>query len=223
MRMLSRAFTGLIRTAVSAYFLGYGGWRLYEAAALSEKPLRGVVRERAFVVDAGRLDAQQYGPKVTAYGVLQAWTTLEIRAPAAGPITEISPNVRDGLAVAKGELLFRIDPEIASRRVTDAKAALAQAEAELAEAQQSRKHLDAELTAAKAQVRRADRRRKQQLFNKKLVTASALDEIRLALSAAEQAVIAKEQAQLALSGRNQKAEAGVARAKFTLSDDGRAS
>jgi multidrug resistance efflux pump len=181
------------------------------------------VRERAFVVDAGRLDAQQYGPKVTAYGVLQAWTTLEIRAPAAGPITEISPNVRDGLAVAKGELLFRIDPEIASRRVTDAKAALAQAEAELAEAQQSRKHLDAELTAAKAQVRRADRRRKQQLFNKKLVTASALDEIRLALSAAEQAVIAKEQAQLALSGRNQKAEAGVARAKFTLSDDGRAS
>jgi multidrug efflux pump subunit AcrA (membrane-fusion protein) len=223
MRMLSRAFTGLIRTAVSAYFLGYGGWRLYEAAALSEKPLRGVVRERAFVVDAGRLDAQHYGPKVTAYGVLQAWTTLEIRAPAAGPITEISPNVRDGLAVAKGELLFRIDPEIASRRVTDAKAALAQAEAELAEAQQSRKHLDAELTAAKAQVRRADRRRKQQLFNKKLVTASALDEIRLALSAAEQAVIAKEQAQLALSGRNQKAEAGVARAKFTLSDDGRAS
>jgi membrane fusion protein (multidrug efflux system) len=223
MRMLSRAFTGLILTAVSAYFLGYGGWRLYEAAALSEKPLRGVVRERAFVVDAGRLDAQHYGPKVTAYGVLHAWTTLEIRAPAAGPITEISPNVRDGLAVAKGELLFRIDPEIASRRVTDAKAALAQAEAELAEAQQSRKHLDAELTAAKAQVRRADRRRKQQLFNKKLVTASALDEIRLALSAAEQAVIAKEQSQLALSGRNQKAEAGVARAKFTLSDDGRAS
>ncbi len=225
MRMLSRAFTGLILTAVSASFLGYGGWRLYEAAAHSEKPQRGVVRERAFVVDAGRLDAQNYGPKVTAYGVLQAWTTLEIRAPAAGPITEISPNLRDGLAVAKGELLFRIDPEIASRRVTDAKAALAQAEAELAEAQQSRKHLDAELTAAKAQaqVRRADRRRKQQLFNKKLVTASALDEIRLALSAAEQAVIAKEQAQLALSGRNQKAEAGVARAKFTLSDDGRAS
>jgi multidrug resistance efflux pump len=206
-----------------AGFLGYGGWRLYEAAALSEKPLRGVVRERAFVVDAGRLDAQNSGPKVTAYGVLQAWTTLEIRAPAAGPITEISPNVRDGLAGAKGELLFRIDPEIASRRVTDAKAALAQAEAELAEAQQSRKHLDAELTAAKAQVRRADRRRKQQLFNKKLVTASALDEIRLALSAAEQPVIAKEQSQLALSGRNQKAEAGVARAKFTLSDDGRAS
>lgn len=224
MRILARALKGLILTAVSASLLGWGGWRLHEAISLAEKPQRGNARERSFVVDAGRLEEKSFAPKVTAYGVVQAWTTLEIRAPAAGPITEISPNVRDGLTVAAGELLFRIDPEIAARRVTDAKAALAQAEAELAEAQQSRTHLDAELAAAEGQarVRRADLTRKQSLFAKNLVTASALDEIRLAVSAAEQAVIAKAQAQLALKGRIEKAEAGVSRARLTLSDAERA-
>lgn len=224
MRLLARAFTGLLLTTVSLSLIGFGGWRLYEAAVLAEKPQRGGKRERAFAVDTGILEAQRHAPKVTAYGVVQAWTSLEIRAPAAGPITEISPNVRDGLAVAKGEVLFRIDPEIASRRVTDARAGLAQAEAELLESRQIRSHLDAELAAAKGQadVRRADLARKTQLFEKNLVTASALDEIKLAVSAAEQAVIAKEQAQLALAGRIEKAEAGVERARLTLSDVERA-
>lgn len=224
MPMLARAVKGLFVSALSLTLVGYGGWRVYEAASRPDKPSRGGARERAFVVDAGTLEAQTYAPKVTAYGVVQAWTTLEIRAPAAGPVTEISANVRDGLTVAKGELLFRIDPEIAARRVTDAKAALAQADAELAEAQQTRQHLAAELEAAKGQasVRRADLARKQSLFAKKLVTASAIDEIRLALSAAEQGVIAKEQAQLALEGRIEKAQAGVARARLALSDAERA-
>lgn len=225
MRLLARALRGLMLTAVSLALVGYGGWRIYDAAASADKPKRSSIqRERAFVVDAGVLEAQTHSPKITSYGVVQAWTSLEIRAPAAGPITEISPNVRDGLAVVKGELLFRIDPEIAARRVTDAKAGLAQAEAELSEARQSRSHFQAELAAAKgqAEVRRADLGRKTQLFEKKLITASSLDEIRLAVSAAEQAVIAKEQAQLALSGRIEKAEAGVERARLVLSDAERA-
>lgn len=220
MRLLARAMKGLMLTAASLVLVGYGGWRLYEAAVLTEKPQRGGQRERTFVVDAGVLEAQTHAPTITSYGVVQAWTSLEIRAPAAGPITEISAKFHDGLAVAKGELLFRIDPEIASRRVTDANAALAQAETELTESGQSRAHYEAELAAARtqAEVRRGDLARKTQLFDKNLVTASALDEIRLAVSAAEQAVIAKEQAQLALSGRIEKAQAGVERAKLALSD-----
>lgn len=220
MRMLARALKGLTLTAVSLALVSYGGWRLYDAATSPNKPKQPGQRERAFAVDTGVLQTEKHAPTITSYGVVQAWTSLELRAPAAGPITEISPNVRDGLAVTKGELLFRIDPEIASRRVTDAKAALAQAEAELVEARQSRSHFEAELAAAKGQadVRRADLARKTKLFEKNLVTASALDEIRLALSASEQAVIAKEQAQLALSGRIEKAEAGAERAKLTLSD-----
>ncbi|MCB1504648.1 MAG: HlyD family efflux transporter periplasmic adaptor subunit [Hyphomicrobiaceae bacterium] len=220
MQVLKRALTGALVTGITLALLGAGGWRLYVAATSPDGPSRGGQRERSYVVDAGVLERQFHAPVITAYGQVQAWTSLEIRAPATGPVTEISSNVRDGRSVQEGELLFRIDPEIAGRRVTDAKAALVQAEAELAEARQSRKHSEAELEAAKAQaeVHRADLARKQTLHGKKLITSSALDEARLSVSAADQAIVAREQAQLALAGRIEKAEAGVNRARISLSD-----
>lgn len=224
MRVLARALTGIALTCITVGLIGASAWRLHDAVTSADKRKRPPARERSYAIDAGQLTATRVAPIVTAYGQVQAWKTLEIRAPAAGPVTEISENFRDGLVVEKGELLFRIDPEIAERRVIDAKAALAQAETERAEAQQSRRHMQAEVASAKAQlaVRNGDLERKTTLFQKKLLPAASLDEARLSVSAAEQGVVAKEQAMLALEGRIEKAEAGVERARLSLSDAQRA-
>ncbi|MEZ5773664.1 MAG: HlyD family efflux transporter periplasmic adaptor subunit [Hyphomicrobiaceae bacterium] len=220
MRFIGRATTGLVLALVTLGLLAAAGWRIQVATQSADKGSRHGGRERARVVEVLDLAPQSFAPVITAYGQIRAWKSLEIRAPAGGPVTEISRNFRDGLAVAKGELLLRIDPDTAKRRVVDAKAALAQAELELSEARQSRGHAQSEISSAKAQLalRQKDLERKRSMFEKKLGTASALDEARLALTAAEQAVKTSELQLVALESRIDKAEAGVERARLAEAD-----
>ncbi len=224
MRFITRALTGLGLTLATLSLLGAAGWHLYSTMSLAETRSRPPARERTFVVDAGKLTKTNIAPVINAFGQVQVWNSLEIRAPVAGPITKISPNFREGMSVGAGDLLFNIDPELAERRVTDAKAALAQAETELNEAAMTERHIESEIEAAKAEadVRMSDLERKKSLFEKKLTTSTARDDAILAVSAAQQNVVAKERELLALKGRIDKAEAGVARARLTLSDSERA-
>jgi len=224
MRFINRALSGLALTFSTLALLAAAGWHFYSTMSAAEQRRSPSARERSFAVDAATLKETRISPVVTAYGQVLAWNSLEIRAPAGGPVTEISTNFRDGMAVTAGELLFRIDPELAERRVVDSKAALAQAETELSEATQNRRHIESEIAAAKseADVRQADLVRKTRLFDKQLTTSTIRDDSVLAVSAARQNVIAKEREFLALQGRIDKAEAGVARARLTLSDAERA-
>lgn len=224
MRFFNRFLTGLALTLLTLGFLGAAVWSLYSTMSVSDTRRRPPARERLFVVDAAKLLETKISPVITAYGQVQAWESLEIRAPASGPITEISSNFREGMTVEAGELLFRIDPELAKRRVIDAKAALSQAEAEFQEAQQNQRHMGSEIDAAKAEadVRKTDLARKNRLFEKKLTTSTVINDAVLSMSAAQQNVIAKERELLALTGRIDKAIAGVERAKLTLSDAERA-
>jgi multidrug efflux pump subunit AcrA (membrane-fusion protein) len=200
--------------------IGTAGWQLYTSVTHAEKRERPPARERSYAVDVGILKAENVTPVVTAFGQIQTWNSLEIRAPAAGPISQISPNFRDGLTVKAGELLFRIDPENAERRVIDSKAALAQAKFELTEATLNRAHVAAELESAKSQtaVREQDLQRKQGLADKRLATAAVITDATLALSVSRQAERAKQTAVLAADGRIDKAKANVERAHLTLKD-----
>jgi multidrug resistance efflux pump len=220
MRFFKRAISGSLLTLATLALLATAGWRLESAVSNATSKQRPPARERSYTVDIATLSARAISPKIKAYGQVQAWRTLEIRAPASGPITELSPNFRDGLTVKADELLFRIDPELANRRVVDARAALAQAKFELAEAKLSLSHVEAELASAAAQiaVRETDLARKRTLYGKKLTTVSVVDDATLALSAARQAELAKRQSVLAAKGRIDKAEAGVERAELTLKD-----
>ncbi len=224
MRLILRATTGLILTVSTLAILAAAGLHLHASLTANETRKRPPARERAVVVDAGSLERTRISPVVEAFGQVQAWNSLEIRAPASGPVTEISPNFREGMSIAAGELLFRIDPELAERRVIDANAALEQAETEFAEAAATERHIMSERDAAQAEadVRRADLERKTSLFKRKLTTSTARDDAVLALSAAEQNVVAKERELLALKGRIDRAKAGVERARLTLSDAERA-
>lgn len=224
MRFLVRALAGLGLFLSTLALTAAAGWHLYDTITTAQSRKRPPARERLYAVDAGTLKSQSITPKISAFGKVQTWNSLEIRAPAAGPVTEISPNFRDGMSVKAGELLFRIDPELAERRVVDARAALAQAQTEQDEASATQKHLEAELQAARAEegLRRADLARQKQLYAKKLTTSTVRDDAVLAVSAAEQSVIAKEREILALKARIEKAIAGVERAVLTLSDAERA-
>lgn len=220
MRFLVRAFSGALLWSVTLALTGAAGWHLYQTLSAVQSEKRGSARERAYVVETAKLDKTTASPTIDAYGQIQAWNALEIRAPAAGPVTEISKNFREGMTVAEGELLFRVDPEIMERRVIDARAALEQAETELGEARAIQSHIESDIAAAKSEVelRRSDLQRKKQLFDRKLTTATIHNDAVLALTAAEQNVTAKQRERLALQGRISKAEAGSDRARLTLSD-----
>jgi multidrug resistance efflux pump len=220
MSYINRALSGAALTLVTIGLVGAAGWQLYASVSSSESRKRPPARERSYAVDVGTLALTSVTPKVIAYGQVQTWNSLEVRAPAAGPITEISPNFRDGLAVQAGELLFRIDPDNAERRVIDAKAALAQAKYELSEATLNRAHVDAELASARGQtaVRQRDLKRKQALGRKRLITSEVLNAAQLALSTSKQSEIAKQTAVLTAKGRIDKAHADVERAELALKD-----
>lgn len=224
MRFFTRAVSGLLIASSSLALLAAAGWQVHSAVT-AEKPGRAMpAREREFAVETAAFAARDVTPILIAYGQVHAWTTLEIRAAAAGPITEIAENFRDGRAVAKDELLFRIDPETAQRRVTDAEAALVQARSELAEAEAALVYLHADENAAKTQleVRKADLGRKQQLRDKQIVTAAVLDESTMAVSSAEQALAAKQQAIVAGEALKERAQKNLERAEITLKDAERA-
>jgi membrane fusion protein (multidrug efflux system) len=220
MGMAMRALSGILITIVTCGLLGLAAWNLYASITAASGKRQPPSRERTYAVDTATLETATVQPLITAYGQVHAWNTLEIRAPAQGAIFDLSPSFRDGMTVEAGELLFRIEPETLERRVVDAKAAVAQARSELAETTAALAHLKSEVATAKAQVavRRSDLERKSTLRARRLVTATVLDEVVLALSAAEQSVTAKEQALLAGESRIVLATHNVERAEISLAD-----
>ncbi len=224
MRTAMRALSGLLMTAVTLGLLGYAGWHLHTAITTASGQRQTPASERTYAVDIGTLKGESAKPLITAYGQVRAWTTLEVRAPAQGQIVDLSPKFRDGMTVQENELLFRVEPETAERRVVDAEAALAQAHSELAEAKAVLAHLKSEVSSAELQIalRKGDLERKNELRAKKLTTASAADEAALALSAAEQALTAKSQALIAGESRIELSERNVERAELALADSKKA-
>ena len=220
MNLVRRAAIGSLLTLVTAGLIGTAGWRLHTAISGATDQYRPSARERSYAVDVGTLTSTNTVPTTVAYGQVQSWNSLEIRAPAGGTITEISKNLRDGLNVGIGELLFRIDPEQATRRVIDATAGLSQAKFEQSEATLTLTHVEAELEGLKSQisVRESDLTRKKKLLARKLTTSTIVDDAVLALASARQSELSQLQAVLAAKARIDKAKAGVERAELALKD-----
>jgi hypothetical protein len=224
MRFMSRAISGLLLSVTTLALVAFGAWKIY--AALSSKPdnSRPGVQERSYTVDTGVLTPTSIKPVLTAFGQIKAWTMLDLRAASTGPVTTLAPNFRDGRLVEKDEVLFTIDPEVAERRVVDARAALAQAQSTLAEAKASVAHLKSELATAEAQllVQKRDYERKKLLLSKKVSTEAVVDQSLLVMKAGEQLLIAKQNGLSAGIARVEQADAGVKRAELTLKDAQRA-
>src|SRR5262249_8993559 len=127
-------------------------------------------------------------------GQTKSNTTVELRARVDGILEKI--NFKEGQAVKKGQLLFVIDKRPFQAAVQSAKAVLAKARADLAQAQQRTDVIQAQAQLADAEAvytkALSDLARMEPLAKEKAVTAIELDAAIAAEKSAKATVDAKQ-------------------------------
>lgn len=218
MRFLMRGLLGLAFIAIMLSSVGYGIYRLSEAMQDEETALRGPATERRYSVNVGRLEVVSVQPVTTAYGQIESWRTLQIRASSDGLLVDVAQKFRDGAAVKSGDLLVRIDPADAEFGLLDAEAALADAEAQKSESEEAVIGAEQELVAARRQLdlRRQALERQKQLLEKGYSTMVQVEQEELSVAALEQASSNRLQSVITARKRIERMDLTVARAKIAV-------
>ncbi|QOL81301.1 efflux RND transporter periplasmic adaptor subunit [Pseudooceanicola spongiae] len=149
MRVISRLAVVLVLTCLAGWLALTEGLRLYQhmSAGSSAQPGSGMPRPggfRAPEVAVARTRTSTVHPLIEAYGRLASRAEVTLRVPDAGTVAKVSPDLADGAEVRAGAVLIQLDD-------TDARAALALAEADLARAELALRD-----TARQASTRAAD-------------------------------------------------------------------
>ncbi|MEP2705105.1 MAG: HlyD family efflux transporter periplasmic adaptor subunit [Roseibium sp.] len=220
MRFLMRGLVGLALMVVMIGFVGYGAYHLYGALTAEETARHRPVRERSYTVNVATLSPQSVTPITTAYGEIESWRTLQLRASSEGLLVDVASKFRDGAAVAEGELLLRIDPANAKFQFLDAEAALADAEAQKAEAEEAIVGAEQEMEAARRQLdlRKQALARQLQLRDKGYSTAVQVETEELAVASLEQALSSRLQSVITARKRIERMDLSVRRAFLALED-----
>jgi hypothetical protein len=225
MRFIGRAIIGFVILASTLAMIGFGGWRVWTAIEAQKlaKGRVGAPEERSFVVGVDRLTRREAIPIIEAYGEIASWRTLELRSSAAGHLVQIAPVFREGAAVERGALLFAIDQADPQSELDRAEIALAEAKAELAEAERAVGLAEKELAAAATQrdLRARALERQESLKSRGVGTESAVEDAALALSAAEQGLIGREQSLAQSLDRIERAKIALRRQAIAVADAGR--
>lgn len=222
MRFLTRSLIGLFLAALSLGLLAIGAVELMRAIEVANAPAAPVApaEERAFTTRVMTLNPERIAPVMTAYGEVRASRRLELRSAAAGEIVELAPEFADGTAVAKGQLLVRINPAEAAAARDLAATELRQAEVEARDAARALVLARDDLGAAEEQraLRRQALDRQKDLAGRALGTAADLESAELAMSAASQSVVSRRQAVALGEARVDKAAAAIDAARLTLAE-----
>lgn len=220
MRFLVRGLVGLALMAMMIGFAGFGAYRLYGVVTAEETVRQRPARERSYSVNVAELSPQTVTPVTTAYGAIESWRTLELRASTEGRLVDVAAKFRDGAAVAEGELLLRIDPANADFLVLDAEAAVADAGAQKAEAEEAIVGAEQELEAARRQLvlRRQALERQNQLKEKGYSTAVQVEAEELGVASLEQSLSNRLQAVITARKRIERMDLTVKRAELALKD-----
>lgn len=220
MRFLMRGLVGLALMAIMIGFAGFGAYRFYGAMSVEETARQRPARERSYTVNVAELTPQSIAPVTTAYGQIESWRTLQLRASSEGRLVDVASKFRDGAAVAEGELLLRIDPANAEFQYLDAEAALADAEAQKTEAEEAVVVAEQELVAAQRQLslRRQALERQLQLKDKGYSTAVQVEGEELAVASLEQALNNRLQSVITARKRIERMDLSVQRAQLALED-----
>jgi multidrug efflux pump subunit AcrA (membrane-fusion protein) len=222
MRFLRQGLLGLFLLSVTLGLLAYAGQTL--RLAVEERAGREARvperRERVFAVRVIRPEAGTITPTLTAFGRIESRRTLEIRAQAAGVITELAPGFVEGGTVTAGQLLARIDPADAEAALARSKTDLADARAEEREAVQAlelaRDDLAARQEQAEIQTRALARQR--DLEARGVGTLTAIEAAEYNLVQARQAVLSGRQALALAEARIDQAATAAARSELALSE-----
>ncbi|MCB1458344.1 MAG: efflux RND transporter periplasmic adaptor subunit [Nitratireductor sp.] len=158
-----------------------------------------------YTVDTVTVERADYRPVYTVYGEVVSGRSVDLRSLAAGEVIEISPSLKAGAAVSKGEALVRIDPFGYEGALREAKANLAETEARIAEMNVRIRIEESRLESSEQQLElaRRDLERIRELKGRGAATDKQLEDRELVASQRQAAVdqtrigIAAEKAKLA--------------------------
>ncbi|SET40785.1 efflux RND transporter periplasmic adaptor subunit [Oceanicella actignis] len=222
MRFVMRAAIGAALTAATLALLALAALRVGDALeARREGGARPqAAAERARVAAVLTLTPTRVRPVIRAHGRVRSGRTLELRASAAGTLAQLSPNFADGGHVAAGELVFALDPAPLQSALERARIARDEANAALAEAEDEVALAEAELASARAQadLRAAALERQRSLRERGVGSDASVEAAQLALAAARQAALGRQQALAAARARVTRAGIALARARLQVAD-----
>ena len=214
--MLRRVLIGLSTLAI--LIVGVIGMKTL--MDMREPPQRQVLDNPGPVVRVVSVQPRDVPLSVAGFGTVRAKHVWSIAPEVSGAVVELSPQVRAGLHVKRGELLFQVDPRPFRLAVERIQARLIQHEKEIAVLQQQRKnHLESlELARANLSIAEEDLWRDEELARKGTISPRERDRSQQARNEALRMVQSVDN-QLALNGpRIEQAEAAIAVARAELEE-----
>ncbi len=222
MQFLRRSLVGVFLLAVTLAIFAWAGNTVRVAVQdrLNAEPRSFPQRERVLSVNVVTVTPETIAPELVVFGQLSSATTVDVRALSSGTILEVSENFVDGGRVTEGEVLVRIDPRDAQSSLDRVAADLRDAEAEARDAERALVLAEDELAAAvdQAALRQQALTRQQDLEQRGVGTAAAIETAELALSSARQAVLSSRQAEAQAQARLDQAATRLDREKLNLED-----
>jgi RND family efflux transporter MFP subunit len=222
MRFLRQSMIGLFLAAMTLGLLVYAGQMISSAVQdrlNAEKDARPA-RERQFAVNLRKAEAETVTPVLEAFGTVAARRTLEIRAAVGGRILSLADAFEEGGAIGTGDVIAVIDPADMQSTFDRLKADLADAQAEVRDAERNLTLARDEEAAAAAQsvLRDTAYRRQVDLAARGVGTAAAVETAELAAAAARATVISRRQAVAQGEAREDQAATQLARAEIALAE-----
>jgi membrane fusion protein, multidrug efflux system len=147
--------------------------------------------------------------QLTAVGNAMPYTSVAIKSQVSGQIVQV--HFKEGQDVAKGELLFTIDPRPFEAALRQAEAALNQRRAEILQTGANLERDTAQLANARVQERRY-----RELVERELVAREQYDQFRTGLSTMESTVQADQAAVANAQASARAAQAAVDNARLQL-------
>lgn len=222
MRFLRQSMIGLFLASVTLGLLIYA-FQIVSGAIqtrLSEDRPAPPARERVFVVDLVRAEAQTETPVLNAFGEIAARRTLELRAAVGGRIIALAPTFEEGGAVSLGDVLVTIDPSDMQSQVDRLSADLADAEAEVRDAERGLElaRLDEDAARAQSLLRAQALDRQVGLADRGVGSAALVETAKLAAAAADAVVITRQLSVTQAEARVDQAATRLARSQIALAD-----
>src|SRR6056297_2675742 len=139
MQFLRHSLVGLVLLSLTLGLFAVAGATFWGAVQerMGREARERPARERVMAVNTVAIRPERIAPVMTAFGEIQSRRTLEIRSQAGGRIVMLAEGFEDGAAVSGGALLARVDPTDAEAALAVSRTDLAEAEAELRDAERA--------------------------------------------------------------------------------------
>ncbi|WP_425043205.1 efflux RND transporter periplasmic adaptor subunit [Primorskyibacter sp. S87] len=220
MRFLRQSLVGVFLASVTLALLIYAGQLVFGAVQerMNADKNPPQARERVFAVNVVTAELDRITPILEAFGQIQSRRTLELRAAAGGRVIELAEQFEEGGSVQSGDVLVRIDPADAQSALDRANSDLLDAQAEERDAERALALARDELQAAvdQAELRERAQKRQQDLQDRGVGTAAAVETAELSAASARQAVLARRLSVAQAESRVDQTVTRLARAQITL-------